>query len=56
MNESIEDELKEENQKLKDKLLKARSIIYRSTPCDVDNSGNHADDCEKCAFLRGVRE
>jgi len=55
MNESIEDELKEENQKLKEKLMKARSIIYRSTPCDVDDSSNHVDDCERCAFLRGVR-
>ena len=49
-----EDEEKE-IQKLKEKLMKARSIIYRSTPCDVDDSSNHVDDCERCAFLRGVR-
>ena len=45
-----------EMQMLKEKLMKARSIIHRSTSCDVDDSFNHADDCERCAFLRGVRE
>lgn len=48
--------LRQEIQELKEKLMKARSIIYRSTPCDVDDSFNHVDDCERCAFLRAVRE
>jgi len=53
--ENVKEVKRQEIQKLKEKLMKARNIIYKSAPCDVDDSFNHADDCEKCAFLRAVR-